>query len=181
LNSLCEKCKKNQATFHLTAIEKNVKKEAHLCEGCAKQTGIGYKFNFSIGNLLGSTLGKAAKGSKSKCPNCGFTLADIQKQMRVGCGNDYELFKEELSKVLQQIHGASTHIGKVPGPSIDPRVHKEVEMVRLKKDLDQVVKDEKYEEAARLRDRIRVLEADLNPPPVPAPSTPAPSTEPKKD
>ena len=172
---ICEKCKKKNATYHLTAIENGEKKEVHLCEPCAKDTGLGYKFNFSIGNLLGGALGKAAKGSKTKCPNCGFTLADIQKQMRLGCGNDYEFFRDELTKVLKQIHGAEQHTGKVPGAAsgVDPKAQKTVELAKLKKELDRIVKDEKYEEAAKLRDQIRTLELELNPP--------ATASEPRKD
>ena len=36
----CEKCKKNHATFHLTANEDGVMREAHLCEECARQAGV---------------------------------------------------------------------------------------------------------------------------------------------
>ena len=45
----CEKCKKKPATFHLTAIENGQKREAHLCEDCARETGVmNVKLNFSI-------------------------------------------------------------------------------------------------------------------------------------
>ena len=34
---LCEKCKKNEANFHITRIINGVKEEQHLCEICAKE------------------------------------------------------------------------------------------------------------------------------------------------
>ena len=43
----CEKCHKNHATIHLTAIEGGMKKEAHLCDECARQTGVHLKFTLT--------------------------------------------------------------------------------------------------------------------------------------
>ncbi|HUW57720.1 MAG TPA: hypothetical protein VMZ92_13860 [Planctomycetota bacterium] len=37
---LCQICKKNVATVHLTEIIKDKKREIHLCEGCARKKGL---------------------------------------------------------------------------------------------------------------------------------------------
>lgn len=161
----CEKCHKSHATIHLTAIENGAKREAHLCEECARQTGVHLKFNLSISDLLGSLMEpvppKASKVSSLRCPECGITYSEFKAKARLGCAHDYEIFKTELLRLLEKIHGATTHAGKAPH-TVDAAVRKENELVRLKKDLEAVVKNEDFEKAAQLRDRIKSLELELN-------------------
>jgi protein arginine kinase activator len=184
----CEKCKKGHATYHLTSIENGQKKEAHLCEGCARETGVGFKLNFSIGDLLGKAPppAKPGRASKTKCPTCGMTVDKLKQSMRVGCANDYEFFRDELGPLLKKIHGSAIHVGKTPG-DVEKDVMSEVEkakaevtverreadLAKLRKDLDTVVKSEKYEEAAKLRDQIRSIEKDKAGPQKSDPEKPA--------
>ncbi|HYF00456.1 MAG TPA: UvrB/UvrC motif-containing protein [Planctomycetota bacterium] len=161
----CEKCHKNHATYHLTAIENGVKKEAHLCEECARQTGVNFKFNFSISDILGSLMEAPPKGSSKssqvRCPECGITYSEFKSKARLGCAHDYEVFKGELLRLLEKIHGSTSHVGKTPSTA-DVQVRKEHELMRLKRDLEAVVKSEDFEKAAQIRDRIRTLETELN-------------------
>ena len=53
------------------------------------------------------------------------------------------------------------HIGKTPHTA-DSQIKKENELVRLKRELDGLVKSENFEKAAEVRDRIRTLEMELN-------------------
>jgi protein arginine kinase activator len=171
----CEKCKKGHATYHLTSIENGQKKEAHLCETCARDSGVGFKLNFSLSDVLGKAPPppKSGKASKTKCPTCGMTVEKFKQNMRVGCANDYEIFKEELGPLLKKIHGAAIHVGKTPA-DVDGEIRseadkakleviaerREADLAKLRKELDVVVKGEKYEEAAKLRDQIRTIEKD---------------------
>ncbi len=158
----CERCKKSRATYHLTAIENEVKKEAHLCEECAREAGVGIKMNFTIGDILGSLMEpKAAGAPPLRCPECGITYTEFKSKARLGCANDYEVFKGELVRLLDKIHGATSHAGKTP-KTADSRVRQENELIRLKRGLDAAVKGEDFEKAAGIRDRIRTLEAELN-------------------
>lgn len=36
---LCDNCKKNEATVHMTRVVNGKKSERHLCNACAKQQG----------------------------------------------------------------------------------------------------------------------------------------------
>ena len=160
----CEKCHKNHATIHLTAIEGGVKKEAHLCDECARQMGVHMKFNFSISDLLGGLMEpptKAAKVNQVRCPECGITYSEFKTKARLGCANDYEVFRSELLRLLEKIHGSTQHAGKTPH-TVDAQVRKENELIRLKKDLESVVKSEDFEKAAEIRDRIKTIELELN-------------------
>lgn len=160
----CEKCHKVHATIHLTAIENGVKKEAHLCDECARQTGVHMKFNFSMNELLGGIMepAKTSKVNHIRCPECGITYSEFKTKARLGCAHDYEVFRSELLRLLEKIHGSTTHAGKTPH-TVDAQVRKENELMRLKRDLEAVVKTEDFEKAAEIRDRIRSLELELNP------------------
>jgi protein arginine kinase activator len=160
----CEKCHKNHATIHLTAIEGGMKKEAHLCDECARQTGVHLKFNFSISDLLGGLMEpttKTPKVNQVRCPECGITYSEFKTKARLGCANDYEVFRSELLRLLEKIHGSTQHAGKTPH-TVDAQVRKENELIRLKKDLESVVKSEDFEKAAEIRDRIKTIELELN-------------------
>ena len=162
---MCEKCQKQQAKVHLTEIVNAEKREAHLCEECAKSAGVGVNFNFSIPDLLGNFMEEknikvGKKMLNTACPDCGITFADFKAKARVGCAKDYQVFRSGLSTLLEKIHGATQHVGKVP-QTADVQIRKENELIRLKRELDAVVKAEDFERAAGLRDRIRNLEVEL--------------------
>lgn len=159
----CEKCKKNHATVHVTEVVNGAKREAHLCEQCARSAGVGIKFSFSISDILGNLVeppkaGKAAgKAAVLKCPECGLTYAEFKAKARLGCANDYEVFKAGLVPLLEKIHGATQHCGKVP-KTADALAKRESELIRLKRELDAMVKAENFEKAAELRDQLKSLE-----------------------
>ena len=158
----CEKCGKH-ATYHLTAIENGKSREAHLCEECARKAGVGVNLNFSIGDLLGSLMEtpNPSKASRVRCPDCNISYSEFKSKGRMGCAKDYDVFRSELLRLLEKIHGSTTHAGKAPR-TVDAQVKKENELLRLKRDLDGVVKSEDFEKAAEIRDRIRTLEIELD-------------------
>ena len=173
----CEKCSQSPATYHLTAIENGQKKETHLCETCASKAGMGFKFNSSIAELLGNqnvnNKPKASSKKKSElaCPNCGMTFSQFRQGGRFGCPQDYEFFGEEIPKILENIHGKSQHVGRVPKNIKEKESEEEAKMrekakitaeiQKLKAELDVAVKEEAYEKAAQVRDQIKRLEGEL--------------------
>ncbi|MHC4608104.1 MAG: UvrB/UvrC motif-containing protein [Planctomycetota bacterium] len=162
----CQKCKKRHATVHLTEIHEGEKREAHLCEECARGSGVGLTFSFSVSDILGNLMeGKGKKGTKGgknlRCTECGMTYSEFKKKARMGCANDYDVFSDGIAPLLEKIHGATQHIGKTP-TTADTQVRKENELVRLKRDLAGLIKSEKFEKAAEVRDRIRILETELD-------------------
>lgn len=46
------------------------------------------------------------------CPECGTRLSHFYKTYMLGCPKCYSSFREELSPVLKEIHGATYHTGK---------------------------------------------------------------------
>jgi protein arginine kinase activator len=163
----CEKCHKAPATVHVTEVANGVKREAHLCASCAQAAGVGIKVSFSISDILGNLVepmkpGKPAeRGATLQCPDCGLTYADFKAKARLGCSRDYEVFKAGLVPLLEKIHGATQHTGKVP-PNADRSAKRENELAQLKRQLEAMVKAENFEKAAELRDRLKSLEQELD-------------------
>ena len=99
---------------------------------------------------------KALHGEK-KCPDCGTSYHEIASSGKVGCAKCYDTFADELARSIQSIHGTTSHTGAVPARQ---RAKKErTEYIKsMKRDLQEAVRREDYETAARLRDEIRQLE-----------------------
>lgn len=163
---LCDKCGKQEATVKFVQIENNKKTELHLCRDCAHGYP-GFSTGFDLQHLLSSLfqsvgLGQAVAPTVTikTCPTCGRSIADIQKTGRLGCGSCYEAFREELNPVLRRLHGSGNHTGKVPARAF-PKVRTARQMEELRRRLEECVRLEKYEEAAKYRDELRLLEKQL--------------------
>lgn len=165
---LCQECKKNPATVHMTKIVNNKKTELHLCEGCASEKeDFNWLTPFSINDLLTSFLDPIkvtmAKDQIDpvKCQVCGMDYRQFKKTGRLGCANCYETFKKELYPIIKRMQGGSRHTGKIPQKQ-KARIETNKEIEDLKNRLNESVKREAFEEAATLRDRIKELENHEN-------------------
>ncbi|MBI5873055.1 MAG: UvrB/UvrC motif-containing protein [Candidatus Omnitrophica bacterium] len=169
---LCNLCNKNQATVHLTEIVDDQMSELHLCDECARKKSMQMEQQFGLSDLLaglvdyGKQLGGAEKDSPAmQCANCGLTYEDFRKIGRLGCSECYTSFAKYLGPLLKRIHGASMHTGKMP-PGQAPeaprpqkaKITKESTIDELKSSLQQAIEHEEFEDAARLRDKIKELE-----------------------
>lgn len=101
-----------------------------------------------------------AIASAKKCPVCGSTYADIAESGKVGCPECYRTFGDELSDLIQSVHGTTNHTGSVPSRHRAMKERNE-RLKRLKKELQEAVQNENYERAVELRDEIRTLEAPV--------------------
>jgi protein arginine kinase activator len=181
----CEGCKK-PATYHLTEIEGGEKIEKHYCESCPLIAGEGAamtsKAHTPINELLtnfvlahSSGISTPAKETASECDACGITYADFKQGGLLGCERDYSTFEKELTPLISRAHeGATHHTGKTPnrkegsgsGSGVGSGVgsmasevkKKKVDIVKLKRELENAIKAEDYERAAKLRDQIRRAE-----------------------
>jgi protein arginine kinase activator len=163
----CDFCD-NKATVFLTQLVEGQMKKVCLCESCAKERGVTDPTGFSLADLLlGGGAPGAAKpagapaapqhGGGRRCPTCGFSLEDLRRVRRFGCGDCYTTFAEEVSQMVRGMHKGTTHVGKVPAGLMAMQVlHQRLEELRSR--LDQAIASESYEEAAGIRDEIRNLE-----------------------
>ena len=155
----CQKCTK-AATLHITEVlAEDQFEELHLCEECA------HKYLYEQPQQKGASKQGAAAAEEGdeagllnrECPACGIKFVEFRNTGRLGCPNDYQEFREELMPLLENIHGETRHVGKSPR-RLPQSKQTQSELIQLRKQLLQAVNKEAYEDAARLRDRIRQLE-----------------------
>jgi protein arginine kinase activator len=152
---LCQQCKKQTATVHLTDLLGD-KRERHLCEECAAREGIAVKQHVSINDVLNSFLQSGVQElSRLKCPHCGISFVEFRSQGLLGCPNDYDVFGDALHTVIERAQGGKTHhTGKAPGQLIKTGSSPAEERLRLQRELREAVENEDYERAAQLRDLL---------------------------
>ncbi len=156
----CSNCTK-PATIHLTQIVNNQIQKVDLCEDCPFKKGVTDPEGFSLAEFLlkpGTLM--QAQADQLECPNCGFTPADFKKAGRFGCPVCYETFKGILKPMLSNMHKDTVHRGKVPDRAL-ARVGIKRKLTELESRLREAVEEEKYEDAAGLRDEIEVLRSSL--------------------
>ncbi|MGI6451092.1 MAG: UvrB/UvrC motif-containing protein [Desulfitobacteriia bacterium] len=167
---LCQNCHARESTVHFTKIINGQATQMHLCSECAQKVQ-GFSFGFSLNPAMVSDFLQALFGvnpaghagqtvnilQQEKCPGCGKTFAQIQQTGRMGCRQCYEKFEPQMEQLLRRIHGGGAHVGKTP-LRCGAAFRSEQEKTRLKKKLQELVAREEFEEAAKVRDRIRELE-----------------------
>ncbi len=160
---LCYICKQNEATVHLAQIADGKMQKLDLCEACAKEKGVQDVTNVSLASLLmGLGLADEVKteAAGAQCPVCGFTQSDFKKTGRLGCSACWQAFEPALNSLLKAMHKGERHVGKIPSRAVHTIAITD-RIKDLSKELDQAVREERYEEAAQIRDRIRELEGKL--------------------
>lgn len=175
---LCQHCNQNEATTHIKRNINGQKEEMHLCSECAKELGVMEDFkmpsmrDFFSEGLLGSLLGAGVSSMNSiaeieRCRTCGSSFDDIVNSGHIGCSDCYEKFSERLEPSIRKIHGKTKHLGKfISYTQQDNKQEKENKQAvqnenpleKMKKELEQAIKDQRFEDAATLRDKINELE-----------------------
>ena len=169
---ICQNCQKNQATVHVTEIfegvvpaaepDKGKYHEQHLCEICAQTMDLPHtpavkKTMADIWKLLQISAQQTRKKSTLACPDCGMSLEEFRKKGRLGCPKDYEVFKSHIVELLERVHGARTHSGRLPGTT-EEEIQQGRRLSDLRRELETAIRAEAYEQAANLRDAIKAIE-----------------------
>jgi len=175
----CSFCKNSEATCHLTKVVNGKAVEVHVCETCIPEINQTDLVDFDIWDAVSKLA--AAKGlpdpakmleppeeeeisaksllmpqtSKGQaCPSCGFTGEDLRKTGRLGCPDCYAIFSEMLADVINDCQKGAQHLGKVP------RSHKGLRQKALRDRLQEAVDAERFEDAAQIRDQLKLLEEE---------------------
>jgi len=163
---LCDICKKNVATVHLTQMVEGKTKKVDLCEACSKEKGVDDPTGFSLADLLlglgaAQEIEQAGAGGEIRCSHCGFTQADFKKAGRLGCSECYKVFAEGLESLLKTMHKGTRHVGKVPQVFRQSQDLQD-KLKSLQKKLEKAISNEDFETAANLRDELKALRAQMN-------------------
>jgi protein arginine kinase activator len=148
---------------HLTDIVNGKKKELHLCQKCAEQQQFVQQQELDLPailqNLIGQHLGQLTDElARLTCPACGIKYMEFRAEGRLGCPNDYEVFRTGLKPLLERIHRSNRHVGKIPR-RLPMNLDQQAELINWRRQLRAAVEAEAYEEAARLRDLLRQKES----------------------
>lgn len=161
----CQNCAAADATVHIKEVKNDQVRELHLCETCAREKGFHSMVDqgkVSLANqfiwMAEHLYPDAAGAGAVQCARCGLRYSEFLQIGRLGCPNCYRDFGRQLKQILRRAHGSVRHTGKIPGrsgESSECRAH----LQTLREDLERAVEREEYEQAARIRDQIRELEA----------------------
>jgi len=164
----CTICQKSIATIHILDLQDGaVSEQKHLCPGCAEKSGdVAPPTKFGpLKKLSTEILEDLVSGLKSPsepspgtqsptCPACGLTAEDFRMRGRLGCPRCYETLRDSLISLLERVHDGKTHVGRYPGRTANTEPDN---LTDLHRRLADAIRDENYEDAARLRDELREL------------------------
>jgi Uncharacterized protein with conserved CXXC pairs len=168
----CELCHKAEAETAIRKEENGEVRELYVCHACAKQDALppeppavapdaeSAKKNPPdmvplplVGMILDAAfeiVGRTMNLAEPSCPVCKIQRHEYRKQSRLGCPACYEAFSKELDTAIFDLHRASKHVGKMPQPAKAVWARK-----GLEERLAAAVKEQRFEEAATLRDELR--------------------------
>jgi len=170
---LCEKCKTKPANVH---IEKNVngnKTFINLCQDCSGGIGavasldalFGGQITPNIAPFVSMKSSVASPGRQQviqhnyePCSTCGMSYPVFKSTGRFGCENCYSAFSEEFNAIIKRVQASNKHEGKHPKKHNFNTVQIQ-DISQLRTLMSEAIKSENFEEAARLRDEIRKIEA----------------------
>lgn len=132
-----------------------------MCLSCARKTGLPVPeaapelpLDAVVQGLIEAHVGElVGELARRVCPLCGMKFMEFRIGGRLGCPHDYQAFGSGLLPLLRRSQdGVTRHVGKVPRR---PPGLPEAEALLTRARLRGAVAREDYEEAARLRDRLR--------------------------
>ncbi len=167
----CDVCGVDGVSVHLIEVIDGKKREVHLCGACADQRGLiidpsalGVATKLeeilpaAVSDLL-NTIKKVATPDLL-CESCGHTFADFQQQNRLGCPEDYQVFRSILVGLIDKIQktgGSPKHVGRVSERALARR-SRQRRIDALKTDLSAAIAEERFERAAELSDQLECLQ-----------------------
>jgi len=158
-------CCPNPAVVHETLVHNGLKSEIHLCAEHAAERGYILPTVAGPALIAGKLLEKAAQSAPraaKSCPNCAMTMAALRESGLLGCPHCYRHFEEELGGLVERTQeGATAHTGRHPAQSAR-LIDRAAARNRLARELREAVSREEYERAARLRDEMLALGADVD-------------------
>ena len=184
----CDVCENEATVFltqiingQMTTV--NLCETCSKAKGVTEETGFGLAEAF-----LSPSHRTESDTMEIVCDACGFTASQLKKIGRMGCPECYAAFRDGLDGLLRNMHKGTRHVGKRPSrasavtPQILPRQRTAAasdappappapppvpatpppqplpDIAKLRAELDLAVREERYEDAARLKSEIESLQ-----------------------
>lgn len=157
----CDKCGK-QSVYRSTLIVNGVSQTTNLCRDCAIKEGVFVDEPTSLFDEFFSPFVGFVPFERVEdivCPVCKTTLKQFKTSGLLGCANCYDVFSKEISKIVGKIAPHSEHKQESLKTSKQTKQSKTDKIAELKKELAQAVKEERYEDAGKIKKQIQKLEA----------------------
>ena len=158
----CEKCNKNEATFHsMTNINGKVT-EKHLCSDCAKEEKEFNNFNdefLGFNKKSNSFFDDMMSDFKSTLSY--FTNPMIDNFLNYDDFFESPLFLEDKKQESKKTEEQSNKVSKTDlSKKLSEKEKKQLEIAKLDLSLKKAVVEERYEDDIKLRDKIKELKKD---------------------
>lgn len=160
----CERCGKENGIIYVTRLTDGVLREVQLCEVCFREESQVEVSEVQSANHMLSALLDAVSQSPlqvgwiktTSCSRCGMTYGLFREMGKMGCSECYHTFNSRIETALQNWHGHKVHRGK------SPRLNAAAQSLKAKRQamqelLAKAIREENFEEAARLRDLLLTL------------------------
>lgn len=158
---LCQNCGKNEVNFRYTQVINGEKREIALCDKCAKKLGLeSLDFSREIEDLFNMSF------AESFLPS--FTRTNMLGSRNLGTIFNNDIFSNPFfGEVRQEPEQIETTSGLNDAEKQD--VLKDIENAtkknkqenkkqKLESELEKAIKEERYEDAAKIRDEIKKLD-----------------------
>jgi protein arginine kinase activator len=161
---LCDVCRDQDASVHLTKVVQGEVTLLHLCAKCAAERGIETTVTTPPKNVLGEFLhavheqGAGSPAEAARCTFCSMTLKDFRATGRLGCAHCYSTFEQSLRDLLRRVHGSAQHVGRRYVPPAPEVMHRSTTIGELRDRLRRAIDNEEFEIAASLRDKLKGME-----------------------
>ena len=172
---LCEKCKTKPANVHIEKSVNGKKTSVNLCQECSGSIGTVASLDALFGGQIApkmssfvsmtSSVSSANAGRQQTmqhgyepCTTCGMSYPVFKSTGRFGCENCYRAFNEEFQAIIKRVQANNKHEGKQP-KKFAQDIMQTQDIQSLRKLMSEAIQEENFEEAARLRDEVRKLEA----------------------
>ena len=185
---LCQKCNKHEASVKYTEIINGQKNEMMLCEECSHELGldnINFNMPINFSSFFGGLLEDEYNSQEFmplfqtvkelKCKSCNMSYDEFINQGKFGCPDCYDVFSTKIDTLLKRIHGSNEYLGRKSlrnslskkeqeNVGVDAHINPQNEqgnkskLEKLQQDLKKAIADERYEDAAKIRDEINQLQ-----------------------
>ena len=166
---LCQSCHKKQATTHIKTIVNGELTQYALCPECAQKLGYGSLFGGfgeGLSSFLGSFFGTPQSAAAERLPEETCCRA-AARAFRISCEPAASAAPNAMRPFTtgwRPPFSASTATPPTPArcrraPLPERRLQNDLEKAR--RELKEAVEEQRFEEAARLRDRIREMEGEV--------------------
>lgn len=164
---LCENCRENEVNFKYTEVINGNKREISLCDKCAKKLGLqSLDFEKSFAGVFEDMFDISSAGKLSNLFNMSYTN-ELDDLFNIPYTNSLEnLFNLSLFDSISEKNKINSNLTKQEKQDVLNDIEKVInkkqknneeinKKQKLQIELEKAIKEERYEDAAKIRDEIK--------------------------